>query len=426
MLQLGIASVDITPSRPTPLGGFGHRPEPFEDVAHRIKVRALVFQREGVRGAVLSADHVGWTSELVEALRPRIEEAIGVTPELLLLHATHTHCGPQLRNQAPVRPAPDEEYLAELEDHTVDGARRAAADLAPVTNVSLSHAKAGFGIHRRLKVDGEVIMAPNPGGPTDPVVTVVRFDRGGGRPPALLVHFTCHPTTSDQKRVSPDYPGTAMDLLEPELGEGSVALFLQGHCGDIRPALVKDGRFFRGTQEDIDRFAAEFATSVRGALDGEQTPLSEGPIEGRREVVELPFSRLPEQRELEEHVAKGDGDAKWARLLLSNPERWRSGHVLLDVSWLTLCQGLELLALNAEPVVAYGFFVRGLKGGTVLPVGYSNGQLGYLATAAQLAEGGYEGVGSTKGGLPSPLVLESERLARDAIQRVVTGSPARA
>lgn len=420
MLRVGAASVDITPSRPMPLGGFGHRPEPFEDVAHPIKVRALVFEREGVRAAVLSADHLGWTSELVDALRPRIEQATGVAPELLLLHATHTHCGPQLRDQSPVRPAPDTAYLAELEQRTVAAARRAAADLAPVTGISLSHARAGFSVNRRLTVDGEVLMAPNPDGPTDPVVTVVRFARGGEHPPALLVHFTCHPTTSDQKRVSPDYPGTAMDLLEPELGEGSVALFLQGHCGDIRPALVKDGAFYRGTQDDIDRLAAEFTTAVREALAGEQTPLTEAPLEGRREVVELPFARLPEPGELEDHVARGDADARWATYLLAHPERWRGGHVPLDVSWLRLAQGLELLALNAEPLVAYGFAVRGLKGGTVLPVGYSNGLFGYLATAAQLAEGGYEGVGSTRSGMPSPLVGASEQLALDAIRRVVS------
>lgn len=348
-----------------------------------------------------------------------MQEAIGVAPELLLLHATHTHCGPQISNRVPIRPAPDTDYLAELEQRTVDAARRAAADLAPATGTSLSRGKAGFSINRRLKEGGEVIMAPNPEGPIDPVVTVTRFERGGDRPPLLLVHFTCHPTTSDQKRVSPDFPGTAMDLLESELGEGSVAAFLQGHCGDIRPALVKDGRFFRGTQDDIDRLAGELATAVREALAGEQIPLAEGPIGGRREVVELPFSRLPEQSELEEHVARGDGDSRWAQYLLDNPG-WRSGHVRLDVSRLTICRGLELLALNAEPVVAYGFAVRKLKGGTVLPVGYSNGQFGYLPTAAQLAEGGYEGTGSIKGGLPSPLVPEAEQLTLDAIKRVAS------
>lgn len=414
MLLVGAASADITPANPMPLAGFGHRLEPFEDVARPIKVRVLAFERDGVRAAVVSADLVGWSPELVASLRAQMQKAVGVAPELLLLHATHTHCGPQIGSIVSLKPPPDRAYLAELEKRTLDTAKRAVADLAPATG-SLGYGECGFMINRRLERDGKIVMAPNPEGPVDPVVTVARFERGD-RPPAFLVHFTCHPTTSDQKRVSPDYPGTALDQLESEWGEGSVGAFIQGCTGDIRPALVRDGNFHRGTQDDVDRLAAELATAVREAMGGEQTPLGEAPIEGRREVVELPYAHLPDPSELDELSGRSDQIGNWARYLLANPE-WKSGHVRLELSRLTLCRGLDLLALNAEPVVAYGFRIRELSGGKVLPVGYTGALWGYLPTAAQLAEGGYEATGSFRAfGLASPLAPSAEQLTVDGIR----------
>jgi hypothetical protein len=415
MLLVGAAAADITPANPMPLAGFGHRLKPFVDVARPIKVRALVFEREGVRAAVVSADLLGWSGDLVASLRPQIEQAIGVKPELLLLHATHTHCGPQVSSLVSLEPPSDQPYLAELAKRTVDVATRAAADLAPAT-ASLGHSECRIGIHRRLERDGQIVMAPNPVGPIDPVVTVASFRRGSDRPPAFLVHYTCHPTTSDETRISPDYPGTALDQLETEWGEGSIGAFIQGCTGDIRPALTKDGNFYRGTQEDVDRLAAEFASAIRAAVGGEQTPLGEVQIEGRRELVDLPYARLPESDELADLAERNDQTGKWARYLLANLE-WKSGHVELELARLTLAQGLGLLALNAEPVVAYGFKIRELSRGKVLPVGYSDALWGYLPTAAQLMEGGYEATGAFRlFGMPSPLAPSAEQLTVDAIR----------
>lgn len=419
MLSVGAAFADITPSKPLPLAGFGHRLGPFEGVSRPIKVRAVVFERDGVRAAIVSADLVTWSPQLVAALRRGLEQEIGVTPERLLLHVTHTHCGPQVSSIVSLNTPPDPTYVAELEQLTLDAVRRAAVDLTPTTGVSLGHSTIGFSINRRLWRDGQIVMAPNPDGPTDPVVTAVTFRRDGGRPPVLLVHCTCHPTTSDQTRVSPDYAGGGMDLVEADLGEGAVSVFLQGCCGDIRPALVRDGSFYRGTQEDVDRLAGELATAVRAASEGQQTPLADTPLEGRLEVVELPYAPLPETAALEA-LAKQDGSrADWAHYLLANPD-WRSGSVPLEITRLTLRQGLSLVSLNAEPVVSYGFTIRELSGGTALPLGYSHALVGYLPTAAQLSEGGYEATTSyAVFGRAAPFAPAAEQVTVDGIRAVL-------
>lgn len=413
-LRLGGVTTDITPAHPLVMAGFGQR-RPFDEVARRIKARVLVFERENVRAILVSADLLRWSPRQVESLRGRLLQATGVPPELVLLHATHTHCAPQTSlNLEPLQPAADPGYLAELEERIVAAARRAAADTVPV-EASLGHGHCGFAVNRRLWRDGKVAMAPNPNGPIDPQVTVASFRREDGTPVALLVHYTCHPTTSAQNCISPDFAGTAMDFVEADLGPGTVAAYLQGCCGDIRPALVEDGRFYRGSQADVERLARECAAAVHAARSDTQVALGDVPLRGHRQRAELPYAHLPTLDELQVRAELPEAEGRLARRLIANSD-WRCGHAELEASLLQLAGGLSLLALNAEPVVEYGFAIRRIGGPGVLPLGYSNGMLGYLPTARQLEEGGYEADQSTRAyGLPGPLGPDTESLALKAI-----------
>jgi hypothetical protein len=54
-------------------------------------------------------------------------------------------------------------------------------------------------------------------------------------------------------------------------------------------------------------------------------------------------------------------------------------------------------------------YIKQLSQGGTLPLGYSNGMVGYVPTAAQIAEGGYEGDSSSVSfGLPAPLRRRSK------------------
>lgn len=72
-------------------------------------------------------------------------------------------------------------------------------------------------------------MAPNPDGPNDQEVTVIKFNRiNDGTVKSLFVHFTCHPTTTADNLINSEYPGVAMEKVEEHLGGGAIAMFLQG------------------------------------------------------------------------------------------------------------------------------------------------------------------------------------------------------
>jgi len=110
---------------------------------------------------------------------------------------------------------------------------------------------------------------------------------------------------------------------------------------------------------------------------------------------------------------------EWGRRLLRESERLRRD-VPLEVTLLDLAGGLSLLAMNAEAVAEYGLFVKRRFAGRVLPLPYSNGMIGYLPTARQVAEGGYEARESIfYFGLPAPFAASLEKKIHDGLIELV-------
>lgn len=78
-------------------------------------------------------------------------------------------------------------------------------------------------------------------GPIDPQIGILRIDRKSGGTLAVVYNFACHPIQGvPSGGNTADYVGFASKVIEESLGEGSVALFLQGCGGDINPVMYKD------------------------------------------------------------------------------------------------------------------------------------------------------------------------------------------
>jgi hypothetical protein len=86
---------------------------------------------------------------------------------------------------------------------------------------------------------------------------------------------------------------------------------------------------------------------------------------------------------------------------------------------------VSLFAMGGEVCVEYGHFVKRIGGDRLfLPLGYANGLIGYIPTAAMLPEGGYEAVDSAAVyGLPSPFTSDVEPILHDAIRGLAAREP---
>jgi hypothetical protein len=249
-------------------------------------------------------------------------------------------------------------------------------------------------------------MAPNLSGVRDPELQVIAFRSLTGVTRALIVHYTCHPTTSADNYVSPEFPGLAMQRLEDIEGL-EVAMYLQGCCGDIRPSLIRDDSFYRGGDAEVCTLGADLSQQVLSVLRSTLQPCRPGFYTANRTHVSLDFHRLPTDAELHSYQCRPGIEGEWSRELLENPERLHPR--VLELSRLDLCEDLSLIGMNAEMVVEYGLFIKSRLSSQILPVAYSNGMIGYVTTARQLIEGGYEPAESCRYfGLPSPYAADSE------------------
>ena len=78
-------------------------------------------------------------------------------------------------------------------------------------------------------------------GPIDPQIGVLRLDREDGRTLAVVYNFACHPIQGvPSGGNTADIVGFASKVIEENLSDGTIALFLQGCGGDINPVFYKD------------------------------------------------------------------------------------------------------------------------------------------------------------------------------------------
>lgn len=427
MMQLGIGKADITPPFPVPLAGFAGRTADYEGISRPLYVRAWVFVQEMDDGRqskaiLLQADLICWGAERLGELSGKIQKQWNIPAERILFHASHTHGSPMTTGQfSPMLGKLNRDYVEFLERRTEEAIAGAHDNLECVSMERGADNCFGIGINRRKLIDGVAVMAPNPQGLNDQEVTVVRFVAHNARTKGVMFHFTCHPTTTSDNRVTSDYCGAAMEILDRELGDG-VSCFVQGCCGDIRPSLLNDDQtgFRSGNDGDVGRRGQALAELVLKVMRRPMSALTPARLRGWTAQAQLPFRQAPAWDDLQPDERDPEEIAAWKTLLRSDPDRLKPTGTL-NMQLLQIADELSLLAMDGEIVVEYGLYAKLLSHNKVLPLGYSNGLLGYIPTARQIREGGYESDSSTVYfGFPSILSPRVEANVRRAIEQIVS------
>jgi len=435
-LWLGTAKADITPERRVPLAGFSTRSGfgGFEGVSHRLYARIFWFRHTDPDGGetdalLVSADLIWWGEERVPQLKRQIHERWGINPDAILLHGTHTHSGPQTSDRfSDYLGVCDLAYIEQLEAVLLEGIAQAAGSLEPVT-AAIGSASCGVSVNRRMMADGAAAYRANPAGPIDRELRVVRFLDGDGRVKGVLVHFACHPVITQENRVSSEFCGVAMERIEAAVGGGAVSAYLQGFCGDINPVGLDGELILEGYEAEVLRIGQELADVALRVLTSEtsgtsgtsgMTQLAPCAVTVAAVTIAAPVQAVPSIEELQAQTGEPWVTGDWSRKLLASPERLQAAMPLRLVC-VTIAEHLRLLAANAEVVAEYALYLKSLADGNhVLPLGYTNGMIGYIPTAAQIAEGGYESFWSTPYFLlPSPFDPAVEQLVRDGLADII-------
>src|SRR5688500_6164960 len=215
--KAGAAAVDITPEGSVWMAGYAARKKPSEGVAQKLQAKALALDdTNGGRLVIVTLDLIGVPRAVREAVEQMAREQMGLGPDAILLNASHTHSGPAPYARGVADPAfasKAEEYGRELPRKIIEAIAAAVRMSKPAT-LHYTRARAGFAMNRRLPVGTEIRNSPNPDGPVDHDVPVLRVTGDGGKDIAILFGYACHNTVTGLYTINGDYAGYAQAYLE--------------------------------------------------------------------------------------------------------------------------------------------------------------------------------------------------------------------
>lgn len=283
-LLAGTARVNITPAI-----GFDNMADflilkPAQGVASELQAKALVLDDGVTRIALVTADLLWFTGEIVAAVRQSVERLTGIPGTNVILNCSHTHASAEVSPEFGA----SEEYIKEL-GKKVAGAIYMAEQAKEPVRVGHGRGECEIGMNRWLRTKDGCRWAPAPESPADHNVTVLRLDRLDGETLAIVFNFPAHPSMFNSPRYlqySAEYPGYATELVETEF-PGSTAMMLMGAGGDIKitQETPEGPAFVLGGVEETRHYGRLLgAEAVRVALEME---MSEALPEGLRMTVRI-------------------------------------------------------------------------------------------------------------------------------------------
>lgn len=390
--KAGAASIVITPGEPMWMAGYAARTKPSEGAVHDLNAKALVIEdSEGKQLVIVTLDLISVTREVRDWLEEQLADRYQLPPEALLMNASHTHCGPELRPEKVYLPNDRAEqcrrYVEQLQEKLLKVVGAAIDDLAPAS-LSYTHGRAGFSMNRRTPTEKGFQNHPYPDGPVDQDVPLLHVKGPDNEYRAVLFGYACHSTTLSFYQFCGDYSGFAKRYLE-EAHPGMTALFMAGCGGDQNP-------YPRGELEMCRQHGRALANAVEAAFQTYPEAVS-GPLRMAMDEVVLEFAQPPTREQLEKEAeSKNEWERRHAEMLLKKLDQTgRLGTTYpVPVQVVRFGEKLLLVALPGEVVVDYSHRLKSeLAGPAVWVAGYSNDVFGYLPSLRVLEEGGYEGGG---------------------------------
>ncbi len=405
----GLAIADITPPPGTHLFGFGGRDRGpgCEAIHDPLQVRAVFIAAREEPVLILAYDALFFDRDEADRIKGAIGRVLDLTPRQILINCSHTHLGPVTGTWAYANYAPlkNRLYLDDLVNASIQAATRARATVRPA-RLRFGKTKSALPVSRRfINRHGKVEWRPAPDIPIYDTLPVLAFeDHASGEAIALIFAVACHPSTLGGVDISADYPGVARELIDRAVGQPA-AVFLQGVGGDTKPRQVADGpadstglaTWRSGTWDDI-RLAGEMVSAAVLEVLPRLTPVADALVESELVEAGLPLSGIPDRAELESLRAAPEPDLDLRRLWAGRQLELLDAHGTLSplapvlIHSIRLAENIRLLALEGEPVAAWGWAIEKdfRSTGDTIPLGYSNGQGLYLPVESNLAEGGYE------------------------------------
>ncbi|MCE1199631.1 MAG: neutral/alkaline non-lysosomal ceramidase N-terminal domain-containing protein [Marinilabiliales bacterium] len=227
-------SVSITPplEMKFALGGYGDRMnKPATSIHDSIFAKAVLFKQGEKKFALITMDLLGLPSNFKQDLLKHLNNKEWQADNIMLL-PSHSHgslemsCLNSKNNlnipQIGIFQPELLQFLVEKTAHLIMSTDQA---YQPVHLATKTESLEGLNRNRRGEAE------------CDKMLWITRIDHLNGKPMAVLVNWTAHPTFLDEKdmALSAEWPGYLQNYLEKKIGNGVKALYFNGAEGDQSP-----------------------------------------------------------------------------------------------------------------------------------------------------------------------------------------------
>jgi len=391
-VSVGVSKVDVTPKGPVLLAGYGGRTTEHEGVDTPLWARALVIGDEQLV-AVVALDNCGVPQAVTDRLAKRLAKH-GVSPDRLVVAATHTHNAPTLVGYATVvwagRTTPEQDRrVIEYTEFAIDKMEEAvlaALDRRESMQLEWAQGRATFGGNRRVIRDGKWAgFGFQRNAPVDHSMPVLAARDSSGKVRAVWANYACHCTTvGSRNRVGGDWAGFANEWMEKEFAS-AVSLMTIGCGADVGPqpsgSLQTAEEHGRSIAAEAKRLLADGAISLGGVTS----------VVSKR--IQLPLTKPKPREHWEKQLKSGGFDHQLAKAMLAKLDVQGSipAEISYPISVWKFGNELAMVFLAGEVVVDYAVRLkRELDWSRLWINAWVNDMPGYIPSRRVLSEGGYE------------------------------------
>ncbi len=410
-LRVGTAAVEITPPKGAPMAGYYFN-RAADGVHDPLMAKALVFEKDGAKAAVVACDLIGLPRPVVEQARALVAKNTGIPGERVMISATHAHTGPVILtagsryNLSGDMLRISTEYAANLPAMIADAVARANAALAPARLSAAVGREDSLTFNRRFHMkDGTVGWNPGkrnpnivrPAGPIDSDVGVLYFQAPDSGPRAVLVNYALHLDTVGGLEFSADYPYTLSKLLAAAKAPDLLTVFTIGCAGNLNHIDVTSAEPQKGHGEAA-RIGTVLAGQVLKTLKKVE-PAADGELRAGSEIVRLPLPPFtPADLEWARRVTPTFGSQKPAPFMdlvrafrIAEVSERDGRPVEAEVQVIALGPDVAWVGLPGEIFTELGMAIKKASPYRfTIVTELANGSIGYVPNRKAYAEGNYE------------------------------------
>ena len=365
--KAGCAQQIITPPVGVSLAGYFHD-RVSKYVRDDLYAKAIVLESEGTRLALVSLDLISVDEGITAPAKACIEQEIGIPPDNVLICATHTHTGPEIRSNAVV--GCSGEWVAHLPRLIADAVKQAADSMFAATIRPGRTEVEGCSFNRLFRLkdgseqfgkrgrDDEVIKEA---GPIDPELQTLSVVDTDGNLRAVAINFALHADViggGSADFISADWPGEIGKNIAEIYGDDVVTLLLQGTCGDINHAPHHPTHLPRGGAKKAVQLGRALAGAAMYATEKAE-PMGEVQLAGKINALSIPYYTRDETFMAEIEALKTKNPGTFEKYLIERTESWPYDGKNADVLVQAMRIGdIGLIGLPAEIFVRIGLEIK--------------------------------------------------------------------